>query len=105
MLSNAYLLAKFRFDTAENERNFAKNLPKTDYYPTYPRGHALQAHEVHVPEQQRFVESLHLAFGGTPRWLRFPGGGIWRLLLWLRHIHNRVLLFSNISLRRFPDVR
>ena len=25
MLSNAYLLAKFRFDTAENERNFAKN--------------------------------------------------------------------------------
>ena len=25
---NAYLLAKFRFDTAENERNFAENLPK-----------------------------------------------------------------------------
>ena len=24
MLPNAYLLAKFRFDTAENERNFAK---------------------------------------------------------------------------------
>ena len=24
MLSNAYLLAKFRFDTAENERNFAE---------------------------------------------------------------------------------
>ena len=24
MLLNAYLLAKFRFDTAENERNFAK---------------------------------------------------------------------------------
>ena len=30
MLSNAYLLAKFRFDTAENERNFAEILPKTD---------------------------------------------------------------------------
>ena len=30
MLSNAYLLAKFRFDTAENERHFAENLPKTD---------------------------------------------------------------------------
>ena len=28
MLSNAYLLAKFRFDTAENERKFAENLPK-----------------------------------------------------------------------------
>ena len=32
MLSNAYLLAKFRFDTAENERNFAEFLPKTDNY-------------------------------------------------------------------------
>ena len=29
MLSNAYLLAKFRFDTAENERHFAEILPKT----------------------------------------------------------------------------
>ena len=28
MLSNAYFLAKIRFDTAENERNFAENLPK-----------------------------------------------------------------------------
>ena len=34
MLSNAYLLAKFRFDTAENERNLAEILPKTDNYPT-----------------------------------------------------------------------
>ena len=34
MLSNAYLLAKFRFDTAENERNFAENLPKIGNYPT-----------------------------------------------------------------------
>ena len=32
MLSNAYLLAKFRFDTAENERKFAEILPKTDNY-------------------------------------------------------------------------
>ena len=30
MLSNAYSLAKIRFDTAENERHFAENLPKTD---------------------------------------------------------------------------
>ena len=30
MLSNAYLLANFRFDTAENERKFADILPKTD---------------------------------------------------------------------------
>ena len=80
-------------------------LPLPLQLPLHKLDNALQAHEVHIPEQQRFVESLHLAFGGTPRWLRFPGGGIWRLLLWLRHIHNRVLLFSNISLRRFPDVR
>ena len=36
MLSNAYLLAKFRFDTAQNERNVAEILPKTDNYPTDP---------------------------------------------------------------------
>ena len=29
MLQNAYLLAKIGADTAENERNFAQNLPKT----------------------------------------------------------------------------
>ena len=28
MLSNAYLLAKFRFDTTENERNVTEILPK-----------------------------------------------------------------------------
>ena len=28
MLQNAYLLAKIGADTAENERNFAENLPK-----------------------------------------------------------------------------
>ena len=32
MLSNAYLLAKIRFDTAENERKFAEILPKIDNY-------------------------------------------------------------------------
>ena len=37
MLSNAYFLAKFRFDTAENERNFAKHFPKKiSNYPTLP---------------------------------------------------------------------
>ena len=36
MLSNAYLLAKFCFDTAENERNFAEILPKIGNYPTGP---------------------------------------------------------------------
>ena len=28
MLSNAYLLAKFRFDTAENDRNLDEKMPK-----------------------------------------------------------------------------
>ena len=35
MLSNAYLLAKFRFDTAENERNFVENLRKIDTSPPH----------------------------------------------------------------------
>ena len=34
MLQNAYLLAKIGADTAENEQHLAKNLRKTDYYPT-----------------------------------------------------------------------
>ena len=34
MLQNAYLLAKIGADTAENEQHFAKNLRKTDNYPT-----------------------------------------------------------------------
>ena len=34
MLKNAYLLAKVGADTAENERNFAKFLPKIGNYPT-----------------------------------------------------------------------
>ena len=36
MLSNAYLLANFRFDTAENEQNFAEILSKTDNYRPLP---------------------------------------------------------------------
>ena len=33
MLQNAYFLAKIGADTAENERKFAENLPKTDVPP------------------------------------------------------------------------
>ena len=36
MLQNAYFLAKIGADTAENERNFAENLPKICNYPTGP---------------------------------------------------------------------
>ena len=36
MLQNAYLLAKIGADTAENERFFAENLPRTGNYPTGP---------------------------------------------------------------------
>ena len=36
MLQNAYFLAKIGADTAENERHFAKILPKTGNYPTGP---------------------------------------------------------------------
>ena len=38
MLQNAYLLAKFRADTAENEQHFAGILPKIGNYPTGPPG-------------------------------------------------------------------
>ena len=41
MLQNAYLLAKIGADTAENEQHFAKNLRKTDNYPTGPRAERL----------------------------------------------------------------
>ena len=36
MLQNAYFVAKIGADTAENERNFAKILPKIGNYPTRP---------------------------------------------------------------------
>ncbi len=36
MLQNAYLVAKIGADTAENERNWAENLPKIGTYPTGP---------------------------------------------------------------------
>ena len=34
MRQNAYLLAKIGADTAENEQQFAENLPKIGNYPT-----------------------------------------------------------------------
>ena len=34
MLQKAYFLAKIGADTAENERHFAENLPKSGNYPT-----------------------------------------------------------------------
>ena len=36
MLQNAYSFAKIGAETAENERNFAENLPKLGNYPTGP---------------------------------------------------------------------
>ena len=59
MLKNAYLLAKIGADTAENERNFAENLPKIGNYPTGPlpyvlsrrrRGSAQRAHHSSLAE-------------------------------------------------------
>ena len=39
MPHNAYLLAKIGADTAENERNFAEDVPKIGNYPTLKRGY------------------------------------------------------------------
>ena len=77
MLKNAYLLAKIGADTAENERNFAENLPKIGNYPTGPRVAGLagepvpQGEEeadghgplVHEPPRDLFVR----LDGGSPR--------------------------------------
>ena len=46
MLQNAYFLAKIGADTAENERNFAENLPKIGNYPTGPLPVGLPARQL-----------------------------------------------------------
>ena len=53
MLSNAYLLAKFRFDTAKNERNFAENFAKNSQLPYGRRGALARALAVAVQEPPR----------------------------------------------------
>ena len=70
MLQNAYFLAKIDADTAENEQHFAKNLRKTDNYPTGPepmvarrRGPSVREHRASRPQRHRQREEEDL-------WLR-----------------------------------
>ena len=49
MLNNAYLLAKIGADTAENERDFAENLPKILRKFAKRRTVGLLALRMHVP--------------------------------------------------------
>ena len=69
MLSNAYFLAKFRFDTAENEP--AKNLQNFANFPNFPnfanRLHPQARHEPREAHQQALVT--------PPRAESFAGGG------------------------------
>ena len=68
MLSNAYLLAKFRFDTAENERKFAEFLPKTDNAPALSEDR-LQSVETLGPDRRtgpRDVRSRHRGISFLP---------------------------------------
>ena len=59
MLQNAYLLAKIGADTAENEQHFAKNLRKTENYPTGPeRPPASPALEVPVADPTLGLDDL-----------------------------------------------
>ena len=60
MLSNAYLLAKFRFDTAENERNFAEFCQKTA--PAFRRGPRKQ-HDLLFRAQPRSASAYLRWFG------------------------------------------
>ena len=53
MLQNAFLLTKIGADTAENLQHFAKNLRKTDNYPTGPladRGTSIPDRENRAPD-------------------------------------------------------
>ena len=83
MLRNAYFLAKIVADTAENDRNFVKNLPKIGNCPTGPRGsrHFLKPQEdaaaallrpqaVMRQEELAALRARHTAapMGGVPIW-------------------------------------
>ena len=56
MMQNAYLLAQIGADTAENERNFTRNLEKNGNYPTGP--------PAQVDRNLRFARAL----GMRSRW-------------------------------------
>ena len=71
MLSNAYLLAKFRFDTAENERNFAEFLRKTDTSKLDPIG-PREPNRAHLP-RGRLAERLVHGDRADAIWLRAGG--------------------------------
>ena len=72
MLKNAYLLAKIGADTAENERNFAENLPKIGNYPTLvaDRQRRAEAERQDLPGLRRrtiFASTATNFFGGETR--------------------------------------
>ena len=64
MLKNAYLLAKIGADTAENERHFAKMLPRIGNYPTGAtplRDIAFESREESLHGVVRVIRDLALA--------------------------------------------
>ena len=72
MLQNAYLLAKIGADTAENEQNFAENLPKTDNYHTglYPMQQLASHAEVERDQLHGLLVGAAAAPLPAPRGLR-----------------------------------
>ena len=64
MLQIAYVLAKIGADTAENERNFAENLPKTGNYPAGPLPYGRKSRNPPEPEMEADVRARF------PFWLR-----------------------------------
>ena len=66
---NAYLLAKIGADTAENERNFAENLPNlaTTLRVHYPTGRAQAGRGRRQPLRQRGALRARRLLGAVPR--------------------------------------
>ena len=70
MLQKAYLLAKIGADTAENEEHFAKNLRKTDNYPTGPSWSPFGIASIPAAELLR-LEKPPFRLASTQKWMKF----------------------------------
>ena len=94
MLSNAYFLAKFRFDTAENEparnlQNFAKFANFADPNPQVCKDEAPAAQEALAAGPESLLQAQALV--GSPR--RAEGSPIRKL--------NRKLTISDCTIKTF----
>ena len=94
MLENAYVVAKFGVDTAENERFFAKTLIEKMQLP-YPT----------LLTPRPGERAGHLAPGRLPR-RRGPRGGPWRSFFWRARsrLYQNEILQVNMRLTAFSKL-